>query len=313
MLVIEIQTIDALITQILLFYTFIIAGYLVALLSGKGPIINKHLNSLLINVLVPILIFYTFLTSTSTSIVEIPVFLVIAVLIHLLGPALLHLRLRHTKFDSKTKGSLFICSAFNNALFIPLPLALIFIGPSAVSFVIMFSLTQMILLVTLGSIMGATFGGKEAGWKKIAKDAVTFPPFLAAMLSLVFLGLNVGLPLDLSLMLSYNSPLTTYLALVSVGLGIGVRFSLADIRTALNVVAIRQLIIPLFIIPIILFSHLSQIPFQVLFLESLMPPAILTVVYASGFDLDIEIASTTVTVGTLLVLPLIPILPFILG
>jgi predicted permease len=171
----------------------------------------------------------------------------------------------------------------------------------------------MILFVSLGSVMGATFGGKEAGWQKIAREMVTFPPFLAAIVSLILLALNVGLPTDLALILSYNSPITTYLALVSVGLGVGVRFSLADIRTALNVVAIRQLIIPLLVLPIILFSTLSQIPIQVLILESLMPPAILTVVYASGFDLDVEIASTTVTVGTLLLLPLIPILSFVLG
>lgn len=171
----------------------------------------------------------------------------------------------------------------------------------------------MTLFVTLGSVMGAMFGGKEAGWKKITKDAITFPPFLAAIAALVLLILNVSLPTDLALILSYNSPLTTYLALVSVGLGIGVKFSLADIRTAFNVVAIRQLIIPLFVLPVILFSVLSLIPSRVLILESLMPPAILAVVYASGFDLDVEIASTTVTVGTLLLLPLIPILPFILG
>ncbi|MHA2056997.1 MAG: AEC family transporter [Candidatus Thorarchaeota archaeon] len=308
-----IQTIDAVFTQVTIFYGFIITGYLVARLSGKGKIANKHLNSILINILVPILIFYSLLTSTPTVLVEIPIFLVITLVIHFLGPALIYLRLRNREINDQTKGSLYICSTFTNALFVPLPLALMFLGPTAVPFVVMFSLTQMILFVTFGSIMSATFGGKEAGWKKIARDAVTFPPFLAAILSIILLGLNIGLPTDLATILSYNSPFTTYLALVSVGLGVGVRFSLADVRTALNVVAIRQLIIPLLVLPIILFSTLSQIPIQVLFLESLMPPAILTVVYASGFDLDVEIASTTVTVGTLLLLPLIPILPFILG
>jgi predicted permease len=177
----------------------------------------------------------------------------------------------------------------------------------------MFSLIQMILFVTLGSMMGATFSGKEAGWGKITKDAVTFPPFLAALLALILLGLNIGIPPDLTTFLSYNSPITTYLALLSVGIGVGVRFSLADVRIALNVIAIRQMIIPLIVLPIILLSTLSSIPLQVLILESLMPPAILTVVYASGFDLDVEIASTIVTVGTLLLLPVIPFLPFILG
>jgi predicted permease len=311
--VVAIQTIGVLITQIGLFYGFIIAGYLIARLSGKGQIIYKHLNSLLINILVPILIVYSLLTSTPTSSVEIPIYFVIALTIHLLGPALVYFRLRGREISNQTKGSLFICSTFNNALFVPLPLALMFLGPTALPYVIMFSLTQMILFVTVGSVMGATFGGKRAGWKKITRDAVIFPPFLAATIALAFLGLNIGLPPDLSLILSYNSPLTTYLALISVGLGLGVRFSLADVRTALNVVVVRQLIIPLLILPIILISTLSIIPAQVLFLESLMPPAILAVVYASGFDLDVEIASTTVTVGTLLLLPLIPFLPFILG
>ncbi len=313
MVVVAIQTIDAVLTQMVLFYGFIVAGYLIARLSGKGQTFNKTLNSLLINVLVPILVFYALLTSTPSSLVEIPIFLAIAVIIHLLGPALIYLRLRSSEINNQTKGSLYICSTFTNALFVPLPLALMFLGPTAIPFVVMFSLTQMILFVSLGSVMGASFGGKETGWKKIARDAVTFPPFLAAILSLILLGLNVGLPTDVSMILSYSSPLTTYLALVSVGLGVGVRFSLADVRTALNVVAIRQLIIPLLVLPIILFSTLSQIPIQVLILESLMPSAILTVVYASGFDLDVEIASTIVTVGHLLLLPLIPILSFILG
>jgi len=252
--VIAIQTFDVLFTQIALFYGFIIVGYLVTRLSGKGKIANKYLNSILINILVPILIFYSLLASTPTSLVEIPIYLVITLVIHLLGPTLMFLRLRGRDVNNQTKGSLLIGSTFTNALFVPLPLALMFLDPTAVSFVIMFSLTQMILFVTFGSIMGATFG-----------------------------------------------------------LGVGVRFSLADVRTALNVVAIRQLVIPLLVLPIILFSTLSQVPIQVLILESLMPPAILTVVYASGFDLDVEISSTTVTVGHLLLLPLIPIIAFILG
>ena len=64
---------------------------------------------------------------------------------------------------------------------------------------------------------------------------------------------------------------------------------------------------------VILFSGLPLISMQVLILESLMPPAILTVVYASGFNLDVETASTIVTIGTLLFLPLVPILLLVLG
>lgn len=308
-----IQVYGALVVQIVLFYSFIFVGFLIARSSGMGNMINKNLNSLILNLLFPILVFYSFLTSTPASLVDIPIFLMIAVTIHLLGPMLIYLRFRTSDTPDRTKGALLICSTFNNALFIPLPLALMFLAPSAVSFVIMFSLTQMILLVSVGSLIGASYSGKEAGPKRIVRDAVTFPPFLAAIASLILLALNIKLPNDLTTILSYASPATTYLALVSVGLGVGVRFSLDDALKALNVVLARQFVIPLLILPIILLSTLSQVPMQVLFLESLMPPAILTAAYAAGFGLDVEIASTTVTIGTLLLLPLIPILPIIIG
>ncbi|MFW9925232.1 MAG: AEC family transporter [Candidatus Thorarchaeota archaeon] len=308
-----IQTVDVLFLQILTIYGFIVAGYLLARLSGRGQTVNRYLNLLLINILVPILVFYVFVTSSPSSLVEIPLYLLMAVTIHLLGTILIYLRLRGSELKVQTKGSFYLCSTFNNALFIPLPLVLMFLGPSGVPFVVLFSLTQMILFVTLGSFMGATFSKNDAGWHKIVRNALLFPPFLAAIFALVFLTSGLGLPEPVSLVLSYNSSITTYLALMSVGLGIGIRFSLADIRIAMNVIAVRQFIIPIIALPLILLSGLSQIPVQILFLESLMPPAVLTVVYASGFDLDVEIASTIVTVGTLLLLPLIPFLPLFLG
>ncbi|MFX1482007.1 MAG: AEC family transporter [Promethearchaeota archaeon] len=309
---VSIQTVDALVLQMVLFYGFIIAGYVLAQLSGKNHLINKRFNSILINILVPLLVFYVLVTYTTSSLIEIPVYLFLAVLIQTLGPALIFLRLRGRSMELPTRGSFYICSTFNNALFIPLPLVLMTMGSIGTPFVVLFSLSQMILIVTLGSVMGATFSGKEAGWYPVARDSFLFPPFLAALLALFFIIGGIGLPSYVSTILSYNSSITTYLALLSVGLGLGMRFSLADIKLALNVVAVRQFIIPLIVLPIIVLSGLSQVPQQVLLLESLMPPAVLTAVYASGFDLDVEIASTIVTVGTILLLPMIPIIIFLL-
>ena len=103
-MVFVIQVIDALIPQIALFYGFILVGYLIARLSAMGAVFNKHLNSLIINLFFPILVFYSFLTSTPTSLIEIPIFLMITVAIHLLGPVLIHLRLLHSDIPDKTKG-----------------------------------------------------------------------------------------------------------------------------------------------------------------------------------------------------------------
>jgi len=294
-----------------LFYGFILIGYLVARLSGRGKEANHYLNLLLVNILIPILFIYTLITAAPDAITELPIIVAIIVLIHVLGPILMYLHLKRRDYDNSTKGVFYICVTFNNALFIPLPLVLMFVGAIGLPIVIIFSLTQMTLLATLGSFMGAAFGGDNGGYGKITKDALTFPPFIAAIIAVILFLVNIQIPGDVAYVLSFSGPITTYLALIAVGLGIGVRFSLVEIRAALEVVSIRQILIPILVIPVIIFSGLSQLPASILILESLMPPAVLTVVYAKSFKLDSEKAATIVTVGTLLLLPIIFFIPFL--
>jgi predicted permease len=307
------QTILDTAAQFGFFYGLIIIGYIFAKVSGRGKVVNKHLTTFLVNLLIPILFFYTFLTAASDSLLDIPLIVTLVLLVHLLGPALMYIRLWKRNIDDATKGVLYICVTFNNALFIPLPLVLMFIGTPGLPIVIIFSLTQMILLATLGSFLGAVFGSKTSQWQKIAKDALTFPPFIAAIVALFLFVLQIKLVGDVATALSFVGPLTTYLALVSVGIGVGVRFSLVEVKAALEVVSIRQILVPLIMIPIIILSGLSHLPSSIIILEALMPPAVLTVVYATSFELDAEKAATIVTVGTLLLLPIVPFIPFLLG
>ncbi|MBN2229463.1 MAG: AEC family transporter [Candidatus Thorarchaeota archaeon] len=295
------------------FYGFIVIGYLVAKLSGKGKEVNRHLNSLLVNILVPVLFIYTLLTASLTTMSEIPLIIVIAIFVHILGPILMYIRLWGRNLDESTKGVFYICVTFNNALFIPLPLVLMFLGASWIPVVIIFSLTQMTLLATLGSFMGAIFGGKDSSYQKVVKDALTFPPFIAAIIGVFLLIINIHIPFEIASLLSYTGPLTTYLSLIAVGLAIGVRFSLVEVRSVLEVIGIRQILVPFIVFPIILLSRLSQIPAAIIMLEAMMPPAVLTVVYATSFNLDAEKAATIVTVGTLFLLPFIPIIPLLLA
>ena len=311
--VLALQSIVDTTIQFGLFYGFILIGYLLAKLSGKGKDANHYLNLILINILIPILFIYTLLTASPDAMTELPLIIGIAVLVHLLGPALMYIHLKRRDYDNSTKGVFYICVTFNNALFIPLPLVLMFIGSVGLPIVIIFSLTQMILLATLGSFMGAVFGDENGGYSKITKKALTFPPFIAAIIAVILFFANFQLPGNIVYILSFTGPVTTYLALISVGLGVGIRFSLVEIRAALEVVGIRQFLIPIIVIPIIIFSGLAQLPASILVLEALMPPAVLTVIYAKSFNLDSEKAATIVTVGTLLLLPIIPFIPFLLS
>jgi predicted permease len=307
------QTILDTIAQFALFYGLIAIGYAFAKLSGKGKVVNKHLTSFLVNLLIPVLFACTLLTASPDFMLNIPLIVALTLLVLLLGPALMYIRFWRRTVDDSTKGVFYICVTFNNALFIPLPLVLMFVGSAGIPTVIIFSLTQMILLATLGSFMGAIYSGRNSKWLTIIKDAVTFPPFIVSIIALGLFAAQVRLTGDLAVALSLAGPLTTYLALISVGIGVGIRLSLAEVRAALEVVSIRQLLVPLISIPIVILSGLSHLPASIIILEALMPPAVLTVVYATSFELDAEKAATIVTVGTLCLLPIIPFVPFLLG
>jgi predicted permease len=295
------------------FYGSIVIGYIIAKISGRGQDVSKYLIALLVNLLVPILVIQSLLTSSLETLVEIPLILVVALIVHLSGTLIMYIRLRNSTIENRRKGVLLLCSTFQNALFIPLPLAILFIGEQAVPFVIMFSLTQMLLLVSLGSMIGSKYSDTGTEWRDMAEQWLKFPPFIAVLLAIVLLFVGVTLPTEVVSILSYNGTITTYLSLVTVGLGIGTRFSRVDVIGGLEVAAVRQLLVPVFIAILLFFLGLSELATKVVIIESLMPPAVFTVVFAGGLRLDTESAATAVTIGTLLLLPMVPLLPFMLG
>jgi predicted permease len=279
-----------------LFYVFILLGFAVAQKTTRADHLAKVATSLIINLLLPILILQSLLATPASALTELPTVILLGLLTHLLGFA-----------------PLLLCVTFNNAMFLPIPLVLMFIGEAGIAIVTIFAIIQMALFVTLGSFIGATYGGGAPDLKSIVRKAVLFPPFLAAGLAAVLFALGFTLPAEVTSVLEYNSTVTTYLALFVVGLGVGTSFSLSGLRSALEVISIRQVLVPAVIGAVLLVSNLSNLTARVILLEALMPPAVLTVTYANGFKLDAETAATTVTVGTLLFMPLVLFLPLIIG
>lgn len=303
-----VQSPTELIIQIGEFYLLILVGYAIARSSTKSKTVNAYITDLLVKLLVPLLTIYTILTTSPRVLSELPTVIVLTILVHLLGPAILLMRLRYLEIDNATKGAFYTCVTFNNALFIPLPLVMIFIGESGVPFVILFSVVQLLLLASLGSLIGSAFGKRQADLKQIAKKTIVFPPLIAAILAIGLAFFGFALPEAAASVLSFSGPLTTYLSLVAVGLGVGVDSPIRDLRSALEIVAIRQIIVPLLTLPILILCSLSPVAFQVILIEAMMPPAVLTVVYAGWFGLNSGKAATIVTVGTLLLLPEIPLM-----
>ncbi len=281
--------------------------------SQKVFTFGKLLNSLLINLFLPFLVLYTLLNASGQALVELSAIIGIAVFVHVLGAALMLVRLRKSKLERRAQGALLLSAAYPNSIFLPIPLVLIFIGPQGIPIVALFSVVQVTLLAFLGPIVGSAYGGKKSDWKSAARKVLLFPPLLAVFLALALMTLGVVLPTIVTSGLSLSGTLTTYLALLEVGISVGHRFTLVDARTALDAIVVRQLVVPAIVFVLLLFMGLSQVTSKVLILEAMMPAAVTTVVYTAGLNLDSELTATVVTVGTLLLLPTIPILWLIIG
>ncbi len=296
-----------------LFYVFILLGFAVAQKTKRADHLAKVSTSLIINFLLPILILQSLLATPVNVLTELPTVILLGLLTHLLGFILLLVVLRRRTLDKAKSGALLLCVTFNNAMFLPIPLVLMFIGDAGIAIVTIFAIIQMALFVTLGSFIGANYGGGAPDLKSIVRKAVLFPPFLAAGLTAVLFALGFTLPAEITSVLEYNSTVTTYLALFVVGLGVGTSFSLSGLRSAIEVISIRQVLVPAVIGAVLFVSGLSDLTARVILLEALMPPAVLTVTYANRFKLDAETAATTVTVGTLLFMPFVLLLPLVIG
>ncbi|MBD3407911.1 MAG: hypothetical protein GF411_17455 [Candidatus Lokiarchaeota archaeon] len=292
--------------KLTLFYIPILIGYLFVKLYQKAESINKILTKILLNIMLPILVLQTLLTAPTSTVLEVPAIISITLLIHILGIGFMLIRFRTTETPNPKKGALLLCAGFNNGIFLPVPLILMFIGDAGIAVVAFFSITQMTLITTLGPLIAAHFSGNEVKWQEQVKKAITFPPFLTVLLGIVLLAFSVSIPLVFEPLLFWNGQITTYLSLFVVGIGVGSKFLLSDLRAAVEAIGIRQLIVPFFIALVLFFAGLSEVTTQVLLLQAMMPPAVITVILAAGFDLDHETAATAVTIGTLLLLPVIP-------
>jgi predicted permease len=312
-MVFDVQLLGDLVIRLGLFYAFILFGYLFTRVEWAKTQLSRAVTSVLINLMMPLLIIATLLTADSTVLNSAIGVVIYALFIHLLGFSLMFSRLHNSSAERKKQGSYLLTATFNNALFLPLPIALMFIGEAAVPLIALYSLTQMILLATLGTFIGSAYGENSGNRMAVLKKALTFPPLIAVAIALLLLVSRISVPTVIVPVLNANSVLTTYLALFAVGLSLGTQSMKSRSRHVYEAIAVRQLIVPLTVGILLLLTGLPKLLNSVIILQALTPAAVFTVVYSTALSLDSESAASIVTLGTFLFLPIVFLIPFLFG
>ncbi|MGY5874527.1 MAG: hypothetical protein RTU30_02165, partial [Candidatus Thorarchaeota archaeon] len=103
------QTVEELAINIGLFYIAIVLGYLVTRVTDKSESISKLLTALLINLLLPLLMFGTLLGEAGVAaVVELPLIVLLTIISHLASFALLYIILSRREIERGKKGAMLL-------------------------------------------------------------------------------------------------------------------------------------------------------------------------------------------------------------
>lgn len=239
----------------------------------------------------------------------------IAYLAILLGALLAWLGIKAQTYFSRTipqkptQGSLLLAAMIGNTGYLGFPITLAMIGPEYFAWALFYDLLGSFPgAYGLGVALGAHFGDNGQNQRQITQVAQAI--FINPAIWSFGFGLllrQITIPDGVAFTLDKLAWAIVALSLVLIGM------RLAKLNTLVNLPQVgMSLVIKMLIVPLILgctlpFLGLTGPAAKVIVLQMAMPPAFASLVIAETFNLDRNLAVTTLAVGAMLLLLTLPI------
>jgi len=287
-------------------YSLIAIGWFIGYISKKGKLISTILARFLIWVLFPLSIMFSVSNATmsdfESSWVVVPLMLLMFICIGISW--------KYAKdMEKPQKGAIITTSAFSNILFIPLG---IFgsLYPEYFSVLTFLAFILTIISNILRAIVSVYYSPKTSSIWEVLGGTLKYPPMIAMIFGFILWFSNIKL--GPNSFFSGIKELTTILGLMTVGTGVSTfKPNKNRIKHALFVASLRLGLSPFIAFWIIMIIRPSPLESTFLIIEAGMPPAALNVANARIFEMDTELAATTVLVSTLFLLMTLPVLLYL--
>jgi len=225
---------------------------------------------------------------------------------------------RLTKTPPRQSGVLFCCSSFTNIGAIGALVCYMFLGEGGFALVALYKMFEEILYYTIGFPIARFYSGLTG------KDDRTFfnkiwgivrDPFVATILTAFLAGVilnasGLARPKFFEVINSLFIPAGTFVLIVSIGLGMRFSRIASHLRLAFSVAVIKSVFIPVVVTSIAWVVGLGNIdgglPLQVVLILSSMPVAFNSLVAASIYDLDLDLANACWLMSTLSLVIVLP-------
>jgi malate permease and related proteins len=290
---------------ILAIILLILIGYIAKKIGLLKPEDSLTLNKIVINIAIPSLIFLAMFNADLSNLkILLPITLICIVTGSLCG-LLVYLFARTRGYSKKTRWTLVGTSTLFNSGFLGYPVVLGIFGATGLVRAVFYDMGSTILFLSLGILFILIFGGK---YTSIIRRTLLFPPLWGIILGILAntLHLNLGLiPLNV---LKYLSGAAIPLIMISLGLSL----EAGDIKNYLGaasfVTLTRLIISPMIAILMVYILGLHGLEGTVTVVEAGMPSAMLSLVLAASYDLDIKAAAACIFLSTVVSMITLPIL-----
>lgn len=294
---------------ILVIILMILLGYLskrIGILKSEDSTI---LNKIVINIAIPSLIFLAMYGADLTNIKTLLPITLICIVTGILSGSIVYIFARSRGYSKKKKWTIVGTSTLFNSGFLGYPVVLGVYGSIGLVRAVFYDMGSTLLFLCLGILFIILFGGK---YTSIIKRTVLFPPLWGIILGIAvnILHLNIGaLPLDV---LKYLSGAAIPIIMISLGLSLEVGGLKNYLEAATFVSIVRLIISPAIALSFVTLIGFNNINSTVTVVEAGMPSAMLSLVLAASYDLDIKVAAACIFLSTVLSMITLPILIYLI-
>jgi len=267
------------------------------------------LNKIVINIAIPSLIFlaiYDIDLSILPVVAPIPF---ICMLTGVLSGLIAYIFATIKKYPEKTRWSILLTSAMSNSGFLGYPVVLGVFGVEGLVRAVFYDLGSMILFIAFGVLLLLIYGGK---YTTIFRKALIFPPLWAVALAVTLNFINFDIGFLVSNILDYLSGAAIPLIMISLGLSLEFKGIKENIQAVFSVSFIKLFISPAIALSIVTILGIGGLERQVTIIGAAMPSAMLSLVLAITYDLDIETTAACIFASTLISMVTIPLILLLL-
>lgn len=208
---------------------------------------------------------------------------------------------------SKEVSIVFILMAsFGNTAFVGIPFVDAFYGSDGVRLAILYDQFVSFLAVSLLAPIIISLAGGGFSFRAISKRIFLFPPFVALLVAFAFK--SFSLPEFIFTGLDILGSTVVPLALFAVGFGLSFREIKSSLSKVIPILSIKIIIVPLlFLFTLYLLDISFTLEWKVAIMQSAMPPMVYAAVLAMRAGLDKSIAISSVGLGVVVALVVLPI------